>query len=133
MIVFGEEKRYYFYGGSTMITSGILVILIVLLGAVLVLAILGWYFLRPTSKKQTTSDVKTQPIVQRFVSNNLKKRAFIMKVNEGGYKVVYQGYSEEIINRAGEVAGWQTLPDKPSTDSLAMAVELAKSWVHADE
>ena len=113
----------------------IFAILIILIVAVLALVLVAWY-LMSSSKKSSPSaktDVKTQPIVQRFVSNNLKKRAFIIQLNEGGYKVVFQRYSNEVINLGGEVAGWQALPKKPVTDSLASAVEIAQSWVHADD
>ena len=111
-----------------MLTYGILAALIILIVA---LAILGWYFLRPSSQKPATSDVETQPIVQRFVSNDLKKRAFIVKLNEGGYKVIFQLYSAEVVTMGGEVAGWRALHDKPVADSLAGAVEIAQGWVHS--
>ena len=104
--------------------------------AILIILIVAVLYLMSSSKKSSPSaktDVKTQPIVQRFVSNNLKKRAFIIQLNEGGYKVVFQRYSNEVINLGGEVAGWQALPKKPVTDSLASAVEIAQSWVHADD
>jgi len=114
-----------------MLTYGILAALIILIVVVLVLALLAWYFLRPSSRKPAASDVKTQPIVQRFVSNDLKKRAFIIKLKEGGYKVIFQLYSEEVVTRGGEVAGWRSLHDKPVADSLAGAVEIAQGWVHS--
>ena len=113
----------------------IFAILIILIIAVLVLVLVAWYLM--SSSKQSSlsakTDVKTQPIVQRFVSNNLKKRAFIIQLNKGGYKVVFQRYSNEVINLGGEVAGWQTLPKKPVTDSLSSAVEIAQNWVHDDK
>jgi hypothetical protein len=118
-----------------MLTYEILAILIILIVAVLAMVLVAWYLMssskRPSPSAKT--DVKTQPIVQRFVSNDLKKRAFIIQLNEGGYKVVYQRYSDEVINLGGEVAGWQALSKKPMTDSLASAVEIAQSWVHADD
>ena len=116
-------------------TYGIFAILIIVIVVVLVLVLVAWY-LMSSSKRSSPSaktDVKTQPIVQRFVSNDLKKRAFIIQLNGGGYKVVYQRYSDEIINLGGEVAGWQDLPKIPVTDSLSSAVEIAQNWVHADE
>ena len=116
-------------------TYGIFSILIILIVAVLVLVLMVWY-LMSSSKRSSPSaktDVKAQPIVQRFVSSDLKKRAFIIQLNVGGYRVVDQRYSDEVINLGGEVAGWQTLPKKPVTDSLSSAVEIAQNWVHADE
>jgi hypothetical protein len=117
------------------LTYGILAILIILIVAVLALVLVAWYLM--SSSKQPSpaakTDVKTQPIVQRFVSNDLKKRAFVIQLNDGGYKVVYQRYSDEVISLGGEVVGWQALPKKPVTDSLASAVEIAQSWVHADD
>jgi hypothetical protein len=70
--------------------------------------------------------------LQRFVSNDLKKRAFIVELNEGGYKVIFQVYSEDAISRGGGVAGWRALHDKPVADSLASAVEIAQGWVHPE-
>ena len=114
-----------------MLTYGILAALIILIVVVLVLAFLAWYFLRPSTKEPVPSDVKTQPIVQWFVSNDLKKRAFIVKLNEGGYKVIFQLYSEEVVTMGGGVAGWRALHEKPGVDSLAGAVEIAQGWVHS--
>lgn len=118
-----------------MLNYGILASLIILIVAVLALALVAWYLI--SSSKQSSPSAKTnaksQPIVQKFVSNDLKKRSFIIQLNKGGYKVVYQRYSNEVINLRGEVAGWQTLPKKPLTDSLASAVEIAQRWVHSAE
>ena len=62
---------------------GILAILIILIVAVLALVLVAWYLM--SSSKQPSpaakTDVKTQPIVQRFVSNDLKKRAFVIQLN----------------------------------------------------
>jgi hypothetical protein len=111
-------------------TYGIIAILVILVVAVLAMVLLAW-LLRPSSKPTAEkTEVKTQPIVQRFISHTLKKRAFIVRINEGGYKVIFQQYSNEVINLGGEVTGWQALPDKPVSDSLAGAVEIAQSWVH---
>jgi hypothetical protein len=116
-----------------LMTYGIFAILVILIVAVLALALLVW-LLKPSPKPTPAkTDVKTQPIVQTFVSNDLKKRALIIRLTEGGFKVIYQRYSNEVINLGGEVAGWQTLPDKPVTDSLASAVEVAQNWVHAED
>jgi hypothetical protein len=116
-------------------TYGILAILIILIVAGLALVSVAWYLI--SSSKQSSlsakTNVKTQPIVQRFVSTDLKKRAFIVQLNRGGYKVVFQRYSNQVINLAGEVAGWQDLPKKPVTDSLASAVEIAQNWVHVND
>jgi hypothetical protein len=135
LVVFKGQTQYHIYKGATMLTYEILAILIILIVAVLAMVLVAWYLMssskRPSPSAKT--DVKTQPIVQRFVSNDLKKRAFIIQLNEGGYKVVYQRYSDEVINLGGEVAGWQALSKKPITDSLASAVEIAQSWVHADD
>ena len=115
-----------------MLTYGLLAILIILIVALLALVVVVWLFLRSSSQKTSAStNAKTQPIVQRFISNNLKKRAFIVQLNTGGYKVIYQSYSDEVIGLGGEVTGWQALPEKPVTDSLANAVEIAQSWVHS--
>ena len=116
-----------------MLTYGILAVLIMLIVAVLTLAVLDWYHLRSSSQESARSEVKTQPIVQRFVSNDLRKRAFIIKLNEGGYKVVFQIYSEEVVSRGGEIAGWRALHERPVADSLASAVEIAQSWVHSED
>jgi len=114
-------------------TYGILAILGILIVAVLAMVLLAW-LLRPSSEPTTTkNDVRTQPIVQRFISSDLKKRAFVVRLNEGGYKVICQRYSNEVISPGGEVAGWQPLPEKPVSDSLASAVESAQSWVHAKD
>jgi len=114
-------------------TYGILAILGILIVAVLAMVLLAW-LLRPSFKPTTQkTEVKTQPIVQRFISSDLKKRAFVVRLNEGGYKVIRQRYSAEVISRGGEVAGWQPLPENPASDSLASAVEIAQSWVHAQD
>jgi hypothetical protein len=116
-----------------LLTYGILAILVILIVTVLAMVLVAW-LLRPSPKPTSAkTDVKTQPIVQRFISSDLKKRALIVRLNEGGYKVIYQRYSIEVISRGGEVAGWQALPEKPVTVSLATAVEIAQSWVHAQE
>ena len=115
-------------------TYGLLAILVILIVALLALVVVVWLMMRSsTQKTSASSNAKTQPIVQRFISNNLKKRAFIVQLNEGDYEVVCQRYSDEVINLGGEVAGWQVLPEKPVTDSLANAVEIAQSWVHSIE
>lgn len=114
-------------------TFGIIVILVILFVAVLAMVLLAW-LLRPVRKPgPEKKEVKTQPIVQRFVSRDLKKRAFVVRINEGGYKVICQRYSNEVINQGGEVAGWQPLPENPVSDSLATAVEIAHGWVHAKD
>ncbi|MGD8406534.1 MAG: hypothetical protein PVJ21_22955 [Anaerolineales bacterium] len=106
---------------------GVLIILIIV-----VLGILAWYFFFRSSPQQPAiSEAKTQPILQRFVSNDLKKRAFIVELNEGGYKVVFQVYSEEAVTRGGEIAGWRALHDKPVAESLVGAEEIARGWVHS--
>jgi hypothetical protein len=117
-----------------MLTYGTLAILVILIIAILAIVVIAWK-LMPSSNKPTSSktDVITQPIVQRFVSSDLKKRAFIVRLNDGGFKVIYQRYSNEVIDLGGEVAGWQSLPNKPVTDSLADAVEIAQGWVHAGD
>jgi hypothetical protein len=123
-----------------MLTSyGILAILGILVLAILALVVLVWLLMPPSGPKPPTgktdarTEVKTQPVVQKFISNDLKKRAFVVRLNEGGFKVIYERYSTEVINRGGEVAGWQALPDKPVMDSLASAVEVAQNWVHAND
>jgi hypothetical protein len=111
----------------------ILAILVILAVAALAMILLAW-FLKPRSQTgSATTDVKTQPVVQRFVSSDLKKRAFVIRLNEGGFKVIYQRYSEEVISRGGEVAGWQALLEKPVTESMASAIEIAQNWVHAED
>jgi ABC-type dipeptide/oligopeptide/nickel transport system permease component len=112
---------------------GILAILLILIVTVLALVIVAWFLMRSSSKTQATSDVKTQPVVQRFISSDLKKRAFVIRLNEGGYKVVFQRYSNEVTNLRGDVLGWQALPEKPVTDSLTSAVEIAQKWAHAED
>ena len=114
-------------------TYGIIAFLGILVVAVLAMVLLAW-LLRPLSKPTAEkTEVKTQPIVQRFISQTLKKRAFVVKVNEGGYKVIFQQYSNEVISLGGEVVGWQALTEKPVSDSLASAVEIAQSWVHTQD
>jgi hypothetical protein len=114
-------------------TYGIIAVLVIIIIAALAMVVLAW-LLRPSPQKNAAkTETKTQPVVQRFVSSDLKKRAFIVRVNEGGYKVIYQRYSDEVISLGGEVAGWQTMPEKPVSDSLASAVEIAQSWVHAND
>lgn len=108
-----------------------LAVLVILILALLV-GVVWYFFLRPSPQKPATSETKTQPILQRFVSKDLKKRAFIVELNEGGYKVIFQVYSEEAISRGGEIAGWRALHDKPVADSLAGAVEIAQGWVHPE-
>ena len=119
------------------LTNGVLTFLIILIVGVVGLAIIlvAWYLIRPSSKRPSAhTNVKTQPIVQRFVSRDLKKRAFVVHLNTGGYKVIYQHYSDEIINPLrGDVVGWQSLPEKPVADSLARAVEVAQSWAHSED
>ena len=114
-----------------MLTYGFFAVLIILIVALLALMVVFWFFMRPSTQASAATDTKTQPIVQRFVSNDLKKRAFIVKLNEGGYKVVFQIYSEEVVSRGGEIAGWRALHERPVADSLAGAVEIAQGWVHS--
>ena len=116
-----------------MMTYGIIAILVILVIVVLAIVVLTWLLMPSSKPTSAKTDMRTQPIVQRFISGDLKKRAFIVQQNEGGYKVIFQRYSTEVISLSGEVAGWQTLPDKPVTDSLASAVEIAQNWAHAVE
>lgn len=123
-----------------MLTSyGIIAVLVILVVTLLAIALLAWFFISssrskpPQAKPDPRADAKAQSIVQRFVSSDLKKRAFIIRQNEDRFKVVFEHYSTKVISRDGEVAGWQTMPEKPVTDSLSSAVEIAKSWVHADD
>ena len=110
------------------------VILILLVLGLLVIVLLAWYLLSPVSKQTSAkTDTRTQPVVQRFLSEDLKKRALIIQLHEVGYKIVFQRYSNKVINLAGEVAGWQTLPEKHATESLASAVEIAQNWVHTND
>jgi hypothetical protein len=118
--------------------SGLFIILLVIaILALLALGLLAWYLMNPSKSKSPVAkpDARahgtTEPVVQRFVSSDLKRRAFIVRGNEDGFKVIFQRYSSEVVNRSGEVAGWQTLPEKPVSDSLAGAVEIAQNWVHA--
>ena len=87
-------------------TYGILALLIILIASRAGFNCVGlvFYVISGTAPLPK-ADVKTQPIVQRFISRDLKKRAFIVRLNEGGYKVIFQRYSEEVINLAGE-GGW---------------------------
>ena len=118
---------------------GLLILLVILIVVLLAVGLLAWFLLSsskpkaksPPLKTDAKSNVKTDPVVQRFISNDLKKRAFVVQQNAGGFKIVFERYSTEVINRGGEVAGWQALPEKPVAESLASAVEIAKSWVHA--
>ena len=118
-----------------MLTFGILAILVILIIAILAIAVIAWKLISSSNNKPISSktDVITQPIVQRFVSSDLQKRAFIVHLNDGGFKVIFQRYSNEVIDLGGEVVGWQFLPNKPVTDSLADAVEIAQSWAHAED
>ena len=115
-----------------MTTYGIFAILITLIiAALVILLVAAWFISKPDPQPASKTNVKTQPIVQRFYSSDLKRRAFIVRRNDDRYKVIYQRYSEKVINQRGELAGWQTLPDKPTADSLVSAVEIAQNWVHA--
>lgn len=120
-----------------MTNYGLLIFLVILVFVLLALGVLAWLLISSSKPKPSTpktdakAKVKTGPVVQRFISSDLKKRAFIVRQNEGGYKVVFEEYSSKVINRTGEVAGWQPLPEKPVAESLAGAVEIAQSWVHA--
>ena len=114
------------------LTYGILVILVIIIVAVLAMVVVAWLLMPSSKQSSAKTNARTQPIVQRFISSDLKKRAFIVRLNAGGYKVIYQRYSNEVINLGGEVVGWQALPDKPVTDSLVSAVEIAQTWVHAE-
>ena len=106
-------------------TYGIFAILIILIVAILALVLVAWYLISSskTSFPSAKTDIKTQPIVQRFVSDDLKKRAFIIQPNKGGYKVVCQRYSNEVINLSGEVAGWQVLPKLFRQNFFAAALQ----------
>jgi len=112
---------------------GIIAILVILVVVVLAIVGVAWYLMASSKRPSAKTNVKTQPVVQRFVSSDLKKRAFVVRLNKGGFRVVYQRYSEEVIDLRGDVAGWYSLPDKPVTDSLASAVEIAQSWVHPED
>lgn len=114
-------------------TSGFLAILIIFIIAVLAIVLASWFYTRLSKPPGAKTDLKTQLIVQRFYSSDLKKRAFIVHRNDDRYKVVYQHYSEEVINLGGEVVGWQSLPEHPVTLSLAKAVEIAQRWLHAED
>jgi hypothetical protein len=116
-----------------MTNFGILAILAIVFIAALALVLLALFLRQPSKQTTAKTEMKTQLVVQRFVSNDLKKRAFIIQLDEGGFKVVYQQYSNRVINRGGEVAGWQDLPEKPVTDSLSDAVKFAQGWVHAED
>jgi hypothetical protein len=108
-------------------------IIAIYLISVLVMIILAWSYARNSKQGSAGTHIKTQPVVQRFYSSDLMKRAFIIRRNNGRYKVVFQQYSEKIIDVRGEVAGWQSLPDEPIVDSLVRAVEIAEEWVHAED
>ena len=114
-------------------TYVIVAVLIILIAAVLAIVLIAWYLRSSSKQPSAKTNVKTQPIVQRFISGDLKKRAFVVRQNEGGFKVIYQRYSNEVINVRGDVAGWQVLPEKPVTESLANAVDIAQSWAHAED
>jgi len=116
-----------------MMTYGIFAILVILIVIALAIVLVAWFISSSPAQPSAKRDVKTQPIVQKFYSNNLTKRAFIVHRNDDRYKVIYQRYSDKIINQRGEIIGWQTQPEKPITDSLSSAVEIAQEWVHKKE
>jgi len=126
-------------GTSMLANFGLLIFLIILIIIVLALGVLAWFLMQPSkstppaAKTDAQTNVGTEPVVQRFISSDLKKRAFIVRGNEGGFKVIFQEYSNKVVTRGGEVTGWQSLPEKPVTDSLASAVEIAQNWVHATD
>jgi len=114
--------------------NGVLAVLVILIIVVLTLVMLAWFIIRQSSSPNTVkTDAKTQPIVQRFYSSDLKKRALIVRQNDERYRVVFQNYSEKVINMRGEITGWQSLPDQPITPSLVRAVEVAQHWVHEND
>jgi hypothetical protein len=78
-------------------------------------------------------DVKPQRTIQSFCSSDLKRRTFVVQKNDGRYKVIYQVHSDKVINIRGDVEGWQTQPEKPVSDTLAGAVEIARNWAHAND
>ena len=47
--------------------------------------------------------------------------------------MVCQRYSDKVINSRGDVTGWWSLPEKPVSETLAGAVEIAEGWVHAED
>lgn len=108
-----------------------IVVITGILFLVLVAAFLGWLFLRNAGSSASINDT-TQHVVQQFCSSDLKKRSFVLQRNDSRYKVVFQVYSNRIINQGGEVEGWKTLREKKVTDSLALAVETARTWAHEE-
>jgi cytoskeletal protein RodZ len=143
----GKYSTIILKGISLMTDFGPLIFLVILIAILLALGLLAWFLISSSKPKTPTANrpkpaaaktdakanVATDPVVQRFVSNDLKKRAFVVRQNEGGFKVIFEQYSTQVINRSGEVAGWQTQPEKPVAESLASAVEIAQSWVHAQD
>lgn len=113
--------------------NGIVIILIILIVAVLAIIIVTWLISRSSSQPSGSEDIKTQPVVQRFYTSDLKKRSFIVRQNDGRYRVVFQHHSEKVINLRGEIAGWQSQPTQPITDSLASAVVIAQRWIKMQE
>ena len=116
-----------------LVTYGIIAVLVILIVAVLVLVLLAWYLRSSSGRSSAKTNIKTQPVVQRFVSSDLRKRAFVVQLNTGGYRVVCQRYSDKVINSRGDVTGWWSLPEKPVSETLAGAVEIAEGWVHAED
>lgn len=116
-----------------LLTYGVIAVLVILIVAVLALIFLVWYLRSSLGQPFAKVDVKTQPVVQRFVSNDLKKRALIVRLNSGSYQVVFQRYSDKVIDQRGDVEGWHSLQKKPIADSLARAVEIAQKWAHTED
>lgn len=114
-----------------MLTLNMVIFLIVLLALVLIAILAASFFLRDRGRS-ASQDAKTLPIVQKFYSEDLKKRAFIIRLHDGKYKVVFYEYSDKVINLRGEVAGWLPHANKPVFDSLYDAVDIAQKWTHGD-
>ena len=113
----------------TLLLAGI-VLIIMIVG---IAAVAAWYFLR-TPGQSASADVKTQRIVQRFVSRDLKKRAFVVQRGDGRFRVVFQDYSDKIVNgRRGDEEGWVSQSSKPLATSLAEAVKIAEDWTHQED
>ena len=109
-----------------------IVVIAGILFLVLIAAFVGWLFLRNSGSSARINDT-TEHVIQQFCSSDLKKRVFVLQRNDSRYKVVFQVYSNRIINQGGEVEGWKTLREKKVTDSLAMAVEIAQTWAHTED
>ena len=109
-----------------------LIVILSLVLLLIIIAVLLRMFVRDTNRTDK-KNTKDHHIVQKLFSQDLHKRALIIEYGRDRYQVARSCYSDEIVNNiTGEVAGWQSLKEKPVASSLYDAVQIAEKWLHEE-